>query len=253
MKTIIVKKLAIGEGMPKICVPIVGKTKADILGAAEKICKTPADLIEWRADWFEGVFDVEVVCGVLSELRTILGEMPLLFTFRTKTEGGEQEISNDEYEHLLLQVSHTGLVDMIDVEAYLHEEIPCLISKLKENGVVIVGSNHDFAKTPEKDEIVKRLVYMKEVGADLPKIAVMPKTEADVETLLTATKEVANLLKTPIITMAMGKLGEISRTSGEIYGSAITFGAVGTVSAPGQIYVFKLKEILEKVHREKAE
>jgi 3-dehydroquinate dehydratase-1 len=94
---------------------------------------------------------------------------------------------------------------------------------------------------------------MKEVGADLPKIAVMPKTEADVETLLTATKEVANLLKTPIITMAMGKLGEISRTSGEIYGSAITFGAVGTVSAPGQIDVFKLKEILEKVHREKAE
>jgi 3-dehydroquinate dehydratase-1 len=253
MKTIIVKKLAIGEGMPKICVPIVGKTKADILGTAEKICETPADLVEWRADWFEGVFDVEVVCGVLSELRDILGEIPLLFTFRTKAEGGEQEISNDEYENLLVQVSQTGLVDMIDVEAYLHEEIPCLISKLKENGVVIVGSNHDFTKTPEKDEIVKRLVYMKEVGADLPKIAVMPKTEADVETLLTATKEVANLLKTPIITMAMGTLGEISRTSGEIYGSAITFGAVGTVSAPGQIDVFKLKEILEKVHREKAE
>ena len=239
--------------MPKICVPIVGKTKADILGAAEKICETPADLVEWRADWFEGVFDVEEVCGILSELRDILGVIPLLFTFRTKAEGGEQEISNDEYEHLLLQVSHTGLVDMIDVEAYLHEEIPCLISKLKENGVVVVGSNHDFAKTPEKDEIVKRLVYMKEVGADLPKIAVMPKTEADVEALLLATTEAANFLETPIITMAMGKLGEISRTSGEIHGSTITFGAVGTVSAPGQIDVFKLKEILEKVHREKAE
>ena len=73
------------------------------------------------------------------------------------------------------------------------------MKKLKENGVVIVGSNHDFAKTPEKDEIVKRLVYMKEVGADLPKIAVMPKTEADVEALLLATTEAAHFLETPII------------------------------------------------------
>ena len=111
--------------MPKICVPIVGKTKADILGAAEKICETPADLIEWRADWFEGVFDVEVVCGVLSELRDILGEIPLLFTFRTKGEGGEREVNRDTYMKLNEILIASGNIDLVDVEVFTVSVLWC--------------------------------------------------------------------------------------------------------------------------------
>ncbi len=253
MKSVIVKDLVIGEGTPKICVPIVGKAREDILSIAKRICETPADLVEWRADWFNEVFDIESVCAVLIELKNILGSRPLLFTFRTKNEGGEQEITFEQYEALLTQVSQKHLAEIIDVEVYFHENIQNLIVELQRNGTVVVGSNHDFAKTPDKGEVVKRLLYMKEVGADIPKIAVMPKSEADVEMLLSATRETMDIMQSPIITMSMGKLGEISRISGEIYGSAITFGAVGEVSAPGQIDIFVLKKMLEKVHREKAE
>ena len=35
-------------------------------------------------------------------------------------------------------------------------------------------SNHDFHKTPAKDEIIYRLRRMQELGADIPKIALMP-------------------------------------------------------------------------------
>lgn len=253
MKSIIVKNLVIGKGMPKICAPIVGKTKEDILNAAERICETPADLVEWRADWFDEVFDLESVQRVLTTLKDVLESRPLLFTFRTKKEGGEKEITFEQYQNLLVEVSKMHLADMIDVEVYFGENVPNLISVLKKNGMVVVGSNHDFTNTPGKDEIIRRLTYMKNIGADLPKIAVMPNEQKDVNTLLTATKETVNILNAPVITMSMGEMGEISRTSGEIYGSAITFGAVGQVSAPGQINVFSLKEILEKVHREKAE
>ena len=113
-------------------------------------------------------------------------------------------------------------------------------------------SNHDFDKTPEREEIVKRLCKMQELNADLPKIAVMPKSTTDVLTLLCATDDmVTKYAKTPIITMSMAGLGVISRLSGETFGSALTFGAAKVASAPGQVEVNKLSEILKILHSSK--
>ena len=113
-------------------------------------------------------------------------------------------------------------------------------------------SNHDFFKTPSKEEIVSRLCKMQDLGADLPKIAVMPQSTADVLTLLCATDEmVTKFAKTPIITMSMAGIGVISRLSGEIFGSALTFGAAKEASAPGQLSVDKLNKVLEVIHESK--
>ena len=114
----------------------------------------------------------------------------------------------------------------------------------------IVMSNHDFFKTPSKEEIINRLCKMQDLDADLPKIAVMPNTSEDVVTLLAATEEMSTkYAKQPIITMSMGSLGLVSRLSGETFGSAITFGAARKTSAPGQISVDKLALILEVMHQ----
>ena len=90
MNTVQVKNTVIGEGRPKICVPIVGRTKTDILEEAKKITTLPVDVVEWRVDWFEGVFEFDKVEDVLKDLREALGETPILFTFRTSKEGGEK-------------------------------------------------------------------------------------------------------------------------------------------------------------------
>lgn len=249
MNPVIVRNVAIGEGIPKICVPIVEQTKEEILEAAKAVTQSPADLVEWRADFFEAVFDIEAVKAVLAELRNILCEMPLLFTFRTKNEGGEKEISFPQYGALLKEVAATGLADLIDVEVYFHEMIPELIAELKQMGIVVVGSNHDFEKTPQKREIIQTLGYMQFIGADIPKIAVMPQNERDVLTLLYATQEmVSQYADRPIITMSMAGLGSVSRICGETFGSAVTFGALKKSSAPGQIDVVELKKILETLH-----
>ena len=94
-----------------------------------------------------------------------------------------------------------------------------------------------------------RLQKMQEFGADLPKIAVMPQCRKDVLTLLAATEEMAGTYADrPIITMSMAKDGVISRICGEVFGSALTFGTAGKASAPGQIEVERLREVLEIFH-----
>lgn len=250
MNPVMIRGVAIGEGIPKICVPIVGKTREEIIKAAEEIRTLPVDVVEWRADWYEEIFEADVVLDVLQELRRILGELPLLFTFRTKKEGGEKEIEEKYYRTLNQLAAESGLADLIDVEVFSGDEVVNdLVRTAHENGVKVIGSNHDFEKTPEKEEIIRRLCRMQELDVDLPKIAVMPKKKEDVLTLLAATEEMnRKYADRPIITMSMAGDGVISRLCGEVFGSALTFGAAGQASAPGQIGVKELRQILTVLH-----
>ena len=100
MNTIKVRNIEIGSGTPKIIVPIVGVTKQEIIDEAKTFDSIPVDVVEWRVDWFEGVFDFAQVEDVLKDLRPALGETPILFTFRTFKEGGEKAIEADAYAEL---------------------------------------------------------------------------------------------------------------------------------------------------------
>ena len=246
-----VRGIKIGEGIPKIIIPIVGKTKDEIIAKAQEISLINIDVVEWRVDFYEDVFNTEILLETLKDLRSILDNKIILFTFRTKNEGGEKEISMEAYTELNKIVAQSGKVDLVDVEIFSGDEIVREnIENIHEAAVLVVGSNHDFFKTPDKDEIVSRLIKMQDMGADIPKIAVMPQTTEDVLTLLAATNEMyTKHANRPIITMSMGPLGVISRLSGEIFGSSMTFGALGAVSAPGQIPVDELTTTLEILHK----
>ncbi len=252
MNAVKIRGLVIGEGIPKICVPIVGKTREEILKAAKDICVAQADLVEWRVDWFEQAYDINAVTDTLLELRNVLGNIPLLFTFRTKNEGGEREISFEQYSELLLDVSKTKHVDLVDVEVFFDGaslQMEQFVCNLQQAGVKVVGSNHDFEKTPDKAELISRLCHMQSLGVDIPKIAVMPSSKQDVLMLLDATEEmVSNKADRPIITMSMTGRGIISRIAGEFFGSSVTFATVGKASAPGQISADAMKDILKIMH-----
>ena len=132
---------------------------------------------------------------------------------------------------------------------FSREDMEAGVKFAHENGVKVIMSNHDFFKTPSKEEIISRLCAMQEKGADIPKIAVMPQSKKDVLTLLSATNEmVEEHADRPIITMSMAATGVISRVCGEVFGSALTFGAVGKASAPGQMGAGELKEMLTTLH-----
>lgn len=136
---------------------------------------------------------------------------------------------------------------MIDIELFNDEtQIRALIDDAHAAGVKTIVSNHDFQKTPPEEEIIRRLCRMQELGADLPKIAVMPQSPQDVLTLLSATLAMKEKYATgPIVTMSMGKMGAISRVTGRLFGSAMTFGSAGQASAPGQIAIRQLRETID--------
>ena len=104
-------------------------------------------------------------------------------------------------------------------------------------------------KKHRQQKLLARLQKMEALGADIPKIAVMPQSSKDVLTLLTVTESWRETGKTPVITMSMAGKGLISRLCGEIFGSAVTFGAAGKSSAPGQIDAEELRRILEIIHQ----
>ena len=248
---VLVRNIEIGSGMPKVCVPIVEKTREDILSTAKAICSTEADLVEWRADWYEDVSAFSEVIKTADMLRSILGETPLLFTFRSAREGGEKELSLESYAALLENVAKTGFVDLIDVEVFSGDDaVKNIIQTAHAHGIKVIASNHDFEGTPAREELVARLCKMQDLGADILKIAVMPQTRSDVLTLLSVTEEMSSRhTSRPVITMSMGRTGTLSRLCGEVFGSAVTFASFGKVSAPGQIAIEDLKAGLRLLHK----
>ncbi|MEC1749853.1 type I 3-dehydroquinate dehydratase [Bacillus mojavensis] len=251
MNTLTIKGVSIGEGMPKIIVPLMGKTEKQILKEAESVKLLDPDIVEWRVDGFEKADDSEAVIKMISKLRESLRDKLFLFTFRSHKEGGSKEMDVSSYIALLETAIRTKDIDFIDIELFSGEQnVKALVSLAGENGVHVIMSNHDFQKTPAKDEIISRLRKMQELGAHIPKIAVMPKDTGDLLTLLDATYTMkTKYADRPMITMSMAGTGLVSRLSGEIFGSACTFGAGEEASAPGQIPVSELRNVLEVLHK----
>jgi 3-dehydroquinate dehydratase-1 len=250
MKKCKVGNVIVGEGEPKICVPLVAK---DISGIKEQVQDIvnralPVDLLELRIDYLEKYDNSEYIREIIDELKQTT-DKPVILTFRTGFEGGVRDISREDYVRLILDIIDESIVDLLDVELFTGDDLVEKIVKKAHNcNVKIIMSNHDFNKTPDSKEIVSRLNKMDMLGADIVKIEVMPQSNYDVIQLLSATEEVSRTIDKPIVTMSMSGRGLISRLSGEVFGSAITFGSVKTASAPGQIGVCELKNVLDVVH-----
>ena len=190
MSSITIRRCCIGEGRPKVIVPIVERTEAAILQKAAAFSTSSADCVEWRVDLFEAAADPGAVVRCLAKLRVLLKEKLLLVTLRTKEEGGSIPVSHEGYLRFLRTVLDTDCADLIDIEFFTAgTDLPALVQDAHTAGVKVVCSSHDFHKTPPKAEMVSRMVAMQQAGADLPKLAVMPQSRADVLELLAATAE----------------------------------------------------------------
>lgn len=248
-KTIKIRNMELGAGRPKVCVPITAIEEEEILREARLAVEAKADLIEWRADFFAEADDMEKTVRLGSRLRDVMGSRPILFTYRTEGSGHSMEL--EKYIELNQRMADAGDVDLLDIELFMGDEV-CqkFCEYAHERNKTVIISNHDFDKTPNDQEIVERMCKMRKLGADVPKVAVMPRNAEDVLTLLSATNQYANAhADGPLITMSMGWLGQLSRISGEIFGSALTFGSTTRTSAPGQLDIADLKYVLDVLHR----
>ncbi len=248
--TLEVGRLTLGSGLPKIIVPIVGTKEEDILFAAEEIAAHPfADLAEWRADHYENALDALSTCRLLKKLQSALHGKPLLYTFRTSREGGQRDITAQQYVALCEAAAQSGNAQLIDVEMFFEDAAQECVQRIHAHGVPVVGSWHHFSCTPDESELLARFHMIEQLGADVLKIAVMPQCAEDVLTLMSAARLMhENFATCPLTAMSMGALGRISRTAGETFGSCMTFGMLGAASAPGQVDVDTLHGELCALH-----
>ncbi|MGY4688707.1 type I 3-dehydroquinate dehydratase [Salibacterium sp. K-3] len=244
-KVIQTKHHTFHTGRPSLCLPVTGKTDSAVLEEAVSIQHKKPDLVEWRADFFEDLSDIEKVEDTAARMRESLQGIPLLFTIRSEKEGG-QTVSLTAFEKMewYRRLSIDGNVDMMDYEIQQDEaEIKEVQSFCRKNGVLLLFSYHNFSITPSEEEMLTMFKKIEDAGADMAKIAVMPETMNDVLSLLNVTLKADEELDIPVITMSMGKMGAVSRLAGWQFGSLFTFAVGSRSSAPGQIPVEMMREL----------
>jgi 3-dehydroquinate dehydratase-1 len=220
------------------------------LEAAAVAAKRP-DLLEWRIDFFAAIAQTDEVLAAAAAVRSAAAGIPILLTRRAQREGG-QAIPLDEagviavYEALLV----AGHVDLLDFEMQnAPEDVARVRTLARRHGVPLVLSFHDFQRTPSTEDLESRFAQAERMGADVAKVAVMPQSMADVHRVLGATLQASENLGIPVISMAMGGLGAVTRLCGGVFGSALTFAVGAAPSAPGQIAIEEVRAALAVVQR----
>ncbi len=222
---------------PVVCAPLVARTRDALATETAKVAAWKPDLLEWRVDFFSGIGDTNAVLAAANDIRNAAGGIPILFTRRNSREGGEK-IALDEPRviDMYRAVCQSGLVDLIDFEMDNDAaHVQAVREMAKDAGLPLILSFHDFSATPPAAELVRRFARAQALGGDVAKVAVMPRAMDDVLTLLGATQTASTELSIPVVSMAMGGLGAVTRMCGWAFGSAMTFAVGESASAPGQM------------------
>jgi 3-dehydroquinate dehydratase-1 len=250
-KSIEVRGRKLGGDTPLICSPLVGRTRERLAAEAAVVLGKKPDVIEWRVDFFEAVADAAAVLDAGRALRAAAGETPIIFTCRSQKEGG-QAIALDErgVADLYDQVGASRLVDFLDFEMGNDpENVRRVRERSRANGVRLVLSFHNFGYTPGLEFLVGRFLEADRLGADVAKVATMPRDRKDVLTLLMATAEADAKTRVPLISMAMGPLGAATRMVGGVFGSSLSFAVGEGASAPGQLPIADLAMVFDVLRR----
>lgn len=248
MSKLKVRNLTLGTGQPKVCVSLIASNFEELFAEAMRISQMDCDLIEWRADYFMYVNDISFMRKAAYFIRYAIEDKPLIFTFRTLDEGGGQYIEPDYYFELNRYMVHTGLVDIIDIEfSKLVDTETDLIRFAKQHNVKILLSNHDFVTTPTENKMTEMIYDMRYLGADICKLAVTPNDMQDVLTILQSSDKIQREKENiPFVLIGMGEIGKLTRMTGELFGSVLTFASSGKYkSASGQMSIRQLRKGLD--------
>ena len=195
-----------------------------------------ADIIEWRADYLPK----EVILQVAPAIFEKFAGRELVFTLRTRSEGGQIELSPEEYIHLIKEVAQLYQPDYIDFEYYSYKDV--FEEMLDFPNLVL--SYHNFQETPEN--MMEILSELTSLNPKLVKVAVMAHTEQDVLDLMNYTLGFKTLNpEQEYVTISMGKVGKVSRITADVTGSSWSFASLDEASAPGQISLANMKKIRE--------
>ena len=192
-----------------------------------------ATLLEIRFDLLTESFDKKLEYVKEIKEKTSMG---IIGTLRENRENIDNRIS--------LFTRLIPFVDAVDIE--IDAEITKEVVKIAKNyEKVVIISEHDFNKMPSVNELDMLVEKSLSLGADIVKIAAMASTIEETARIMNYTYS----SETPLITIAMGELGGLSRVAGGYFGSLYTYTVKESAVAPGQLaFNTLIKEIGKYYH-----
>lgn len=235
-----------GGKFPLICTPLVGRTFNKLMAELDVVLPKKPDVLEWRVDFFESIGDTTAVIATALAIKGKAGGVPLLFTRRSTLEGGEKiRLNEDQVIALYQAVCQSQSIDLIDYEMVNGDaNIAQVRDAARTSNITLVLSFHDFSDTPGLEILAGKFLQADQLGADVAKVAVMPRNLDDVLTLLAATREASKKLNIALISMSMGPYGAMTRLFGWTFGSSLTFAVGAASSAPGQVPIEDIRTVL---------
>ena len=195
-----------------------------------------ADIIEWRADFLPKEAILQVAPAIFEKF----AGRELLFTLRTRAEGGEIDLDSAEYVQIIKDVAQLYQPEYIDFEYFSHKDV--FEEMLDFPNLVL--SYHNFQETP--DNMMEILSELTSLTPKVVKVSVMAHTEQDVLDLINFTRGFKTLNpEQEYVTISMGKVGKVSRITSDVTGSSWSFASLDEASAPGQISLSSMKKIRE--------
>ena len=195
-----------------------------------------ADIIEWRADFLPKEAILQVAPAIFEKF----AGRELLFTLRTRAEGGEIDLSSEDYVQIIKDVAQLYQPEYLDFEYFAHKDV--FEQMLDFPNLVL--SYHNFQETP--DNMMEILSELTSLTPKVVKVSVMAHTEQDVLDLMNYTRGFKTLNpEQDYVTISMGKIGKVSRITSDVTGSSWSFASLDVASAPGQISLSNMKKIRE--------
>ena len=195
-----------------------------------------ADIIEWRADFLPKEAILQVAPAIFEKF----AGRELLFTLRTRAEGGEIDLDSAKYVQIIKDVAQLYQPEYIDFEYFSHKDV--FEEMLDFPNLVL--SYHNFQETPEN--MMEILSELTSLTPKVVKVSVMAHTEQDVLDLMNFTRGFKTLNpEQEYVTISMGKMGKVSRITSDVTGSSWSFASLDEASAPGQISLSSMKKIRE--------
>jgi 3-dehydroquinate dehydratase I len=189
------------------------------------------DAVEIRVDAF----------SVPLEARQI-AELPVaaIVTVRCAEEGGLRSMSDDDRRESYLALLPRAAA--IDLELRSAESMSDLREAVLRNAKTLILSFHDCQRTPSLADLENACAEMRDLGANILKIATKTESISEVSRLLTLLERSSS----PLAVMGMGAFGRASRLLFAKAGSVLNYGWLGKPQVPGQ---WSAKEFLEFLTR----
>eukprot|EP01125_Pyxidicula_operculata_P015299 TRINITY_DN5179_c0_g1_i1.p1 TRINITY_DN5179_c0_g1~~TRINITY_DN5179_c0_g1_i1.p1 ORF type:complete len:1253 (-),score=298.49 TRINITY_DN5179_c0_g1_i1:61-3783(-) len=202
--------------------------------------------IELRVDLLSNHLSHESVMNEVSLLKRKTN-LPIIFTVRTRSQGGSFDCYNIENQKSMFKLLELGVAlgcDYIDVEADWDSGLTKeFLSFAKQRGSKIISSYHNFNADVTVDTVANWIQLVKDVGddSDVLKIVGMAKSVADVSTL-SHVISTQKLTTKPIIALLAGEHGKLSRVLNGFM-TPVTHPIMSKSAAPGQISLNQIESV----------